>query len=273
MAITQVRKSNAGSTGSGSSIAFSFTALPAVGNLIVVSNSIWNATGGDVASVTGNHGNPAAILASRSGLGNKARSLIYYFPNIRPSSGTHTITVTASGASTAIEAIATEVNSTLGPLTRDQLVTAQQTSTSTNPATGNSPTTTDPEEYVLATASVDSGSTTLGFTSPAGYTNDYVQNNSSGTVGASMDHLIVATTGVQSAAWTISHTSQLGWACALATFATIKAGGTADDRYRFRPSVLWSGTSTLGTKRSTWPDDAQDLKRRDAINDNLSRGF
>ena len=271
--ITQVRKSNAGSAGSGSSVAFSFAALPAVGNLIVVSISVWNATGGDIASVTDNQGNPAATLAARSGLGNQARSLIYYFPNIRPSSGTHTITVTASAASSAIEAIATEVNSTLGPLTRDQIKTAQATSTSSNPATGNSPTTTDPEEYVLATASVDSGSATLGFTSPAGYTNDYVQNNAGATVGASMDHLIVATTGVQSAAWTISHTSQLGWACALATFATIKAGGTRDDRYRFRPSQLLSGTSTLGVKCSAWPNDARDLKLRDAINDNLSRGF
>ena len=219
--ITQVRKSNAGSAGSGSSVAFSFAALPAVGNLIVVSISVWNSAGGDIASVTDNQGNPAATLAARSGLGNATRSLIYYFPNIKPSSGTHTITVTASAAGSAIEVIAMEVNSTRGTLTRDQQVTAQQTSSSTNPATGNSPTTTDAEEYVAATASVDSNSAALGFTFPSGYTNDYVQNNANATIGASMDRLIVATTGVQSAAWTVSHTGQLGWACALATFKAV----------------------------------------------------
>ena len=48
-------------------------------------------------------------------------------------------------------------------------------------------------------------------------------------------------------------------------------GGMADDRYRFRSSQLWSGTSTLGTKRACWPDDARDFGRRDSVADNVSR--
>lgn len=50
-------------------------------------------------------------------------------------------------------------------------------------------------------------------------------------------------------------------------------GGKSDDRHRFRASVLSSGTSTLGTKRSAWPDDALDLGRRDAQDDNYSRAI
>lgn len=48
-------------------------------------------------------------------------------------------------------------------------------------------------------------------------------------------------------------------------------GGPADDRYRFRNSQLSSGTSTLGTRRSAWPDDARDFGLRDSIADNRSR--
>ena len=47
-------------------------------------------------------------------------------------------------------------------------------------------------------------------------------------------------------------------------------GSPADDRYRFRNSQLWSGTSTLGTKRSAWPDDARDFGLRDNVADNRS---
>jgi hypothetical protein len=46
-----------------------------------------------------------------------------------------------------------------------------------------------------------------------------------------------------------------------------RSGSPADDRYRFRPSVLTGGTSTLGTWRSAWPDDACDNKRSDNKND------
>jgi hypothetical protein len=48
-------------------------------------------------------------------------------------------------------------------------------------------------------------------------------------------------------------------------------GGPSDDRYRFRNSQFWSGTSTLGTRRSAWPDDARDFCMRDTVADNRSR--
>jgi hypothetical protein len=51
----------------------------------------------------------------------------------------------------------------------------------------------------------------------------------------------------------------------------LEAGGTADDRYRFRESVFSSGTSTLGTKRSAWPDDARDFGLRDLYGDFRTR--
>lgn len=48
-------------------------------------------------------------------------------------------------------------------------------------------------------------------------------------------------------------------------------GAPYDDRYRFRGSQLWSGTSTLGTKRSAWPEDARDGGERDLYGDFRSR--
>jgi hypothetical protein len=49
-------------------------------------------------------------------------------------------------------------------------------------------------------------------------------------------------------------------------------GGLGDDRFRHRPSVLWSGSATAAsTKRNAWPDDAMDRGLRDAIADNFSR--
>jgi len=50
------------------------------------------------------------------------------------------------------------------------------------------------------------------------------------------------------------------------------AGGNAyDDRWRARPSQFWSGTSTLGTKRSVYPEDSCDGGWRDAVADNRTR--
>lgn len=67
------------------------------------------------------------------------------------------------------------------------------------------------------------------------------------------------------------------WASCVATFAPYveagSGGGPFDDRYRFRPSQFSSGTSTLGTKRSAWSDDACDFGRRDAIGDAVTRVF
>jgi hypothetical protein len=45
----------------------------------------------------------------------------------------------------------------------------------------------------------------------------------------------------------------------------------ADDRYRFRNSQFVSHTSTLGTLRGGWPDDAMDFELRDTGFDNVSR--
>lgn len=65
------------------------------------------------------------------------------------------------------------------------------------------------------------------------------------------------------------------WAISGANFrapdSILPGGGPADDRFRFRPSVFWSGTSTLGTKRSPWPDDALDFGMQDTIDDSRSR--
>lgn len=76
------------------------------------------------------------------------------------------------------------------------------------------------------------------------------------------------TTGAQNPATAMGATIGT-WNCVMAVFGSTPkpAGGSFDDRYRFRGSVFSSGTSTLGTKRSAWPDDAMDGGMRDTIAD------
>lgn len=92
-----------------------------------------------------------------------------------------------------------------------------------------------------------------------------------------MAYQVVSVAGAYSGAATLQGGSE-NWAQAIATFRLqggsippVFGGSAADDRYRFRPSQFWSGTSTLGTKRSTWPDDARDFGRLDALADHRTR--
>ena len=51
------------------------------------------------------------------------------------------------------------------------------------------------------------------------------------------------------------------------------AGGRLEDRFRARNSNFWSGTSTLGQKRSAWGDDLRDLGYRIRREDYRTRYF
>lgn len=75
--------------------------------------------------------------------------------------------------------------------------------------------------------------------------------------------------------WTVNANAR-GWLSSGANFvgdgAPPPGGSPIDDRFRFRPSVFsGGGTSTLGTARSEWPDDARDFGRRDAVSDSQPR--
>jgi hypothetical protein len=48
-------------------------------------------------------------------------------------------------------------------------------------------------------------------------------------------------------------------------------GGYYDDRFRFRNPALLSGSSTLGTKRNSWPDSVAISSYEDFVADNRSR--
>jgi hypothetical protein len=79
--------------------------------------------------------------------------------------------------------------------------------------------------------------------------------------------------GTYTMAWTIGTSGE--WICCAVAYKDAawiaSGGGAADDRFRFRPSNFMSGTSTLGQKRSAWPDDARDFGLRDSIADNRTR--
>ena len=81
----------------------------------------------------------------------------------------------------------------------------------------------------------------------------------------------VIDTGVTGAGGSAFFSFGVGWRIDDFGVEEIPAGGTYDDRWRARPSVLTSGTSTLGTKRSAYPEDAQDGGLSDAVADYRSR--
>lgn len=73
-------------------------------------------------------------------------------------------------------------------------------------------------------------------------------------------------------AWTGTNVMAVSGANFRAPGSVRTGGGAADDRYRFRPSVFTGGgTSTLGTWRDPWPDDARDLGGRDSVADDAAR--
>ncbi len=113
------------------------------------------------------------------------------------------------------------------------------------------------------------GLATTGYTSNANQTR--VATYDISTTGA-FSALVDRQTDAGSADFTIGYTAATSDAAISAmTIGEMNAGGLYDDRWRARPSQFWSGTSTLGTKRSVYPEDARDGGRRDAVADNRSR--
>jgi len=107
--------------------------------------------------------------------------------------------------------------------------------------------------------------------SPGGVPTNYTAGPSNVVVQA--DHREIAAAGTVSGVTSAS--TGLTWVAisvAVRSSGAVPAtGGLYDDRWRARPSVLSSGTSTLGTKRSAYPEDALDGGRRDALADYRSR--
>jgi hypothetical protein len=81
--------------------------------------------------------------------------------------------------------------------------------------------------------------------------------------------------GTQTVTWSFTFSTVTASWAALAVYVAgiappAAGGGTVDDRFRPNPSCLQFSTS-LGTLRSDWSDDAIDLGWRDVVADNASR--
>jgi len=107
--------------------------------------------------------------------------------------------------------------------------------------------------------------------SPGDVPTNYTAGPSATVVQA--DHRAIASAGTVSGVTSASTgATWVAISVAVRSSGAVPAtGGLYDDRWRARPSVLTPGTSTIGTQRSAYPEDARDGGRRDALADYRSR--
>lgn len=243
------------------SIAKAFAGSTPVGNLVVV--CVTQNFGGNptraIASVTDSAGNVYLPAIGKDGLSGPNNRLDFYY-SVVTVSGTLTVTVAFSGGSAECDIAINEYDSTQTYLWDVSIATG-----TVSPAQPGSVSPPGTALYIVGFCH-DAASTT---TQPAGY-NQRQEDETFTNATIQVSDLI--TTGAQNPGVTVAATIG-NTLTAIITFADRPhaSGGQGDDRFRFRPSALVSGTSTLGTKRNAWPDDACDGGWRDAMADNLAR--
>lgn len=231
-------------TTSATSIAKAFSSSTPVGNLVVL--CVTQNFGGNptraITSVTDSAGNVYQTAIGKDGLVGPNNRIDFYYSNITIS-GTLTITVNFAAAADCDLAI-NEYDSTQTFLWDVSVATG-----TTSPAQPGSVSPPGTALYIVGFCH-DAASTT---TQPSGYNQ---RQEDEAFVNATIQVSDLITTGAQNPGVTVAATIG-NTLTAIITFADRPhaAGGNSDDRYRFRPSVFTSGTSTLGTKRSSWPDD------------------
>ena len=233
MAIAFVRNlglsshSNVGSTASKS-----FSALPAVGNLITVRVTGWHTSGYTATVPTDNQGNTYTQRATRDNQGAPGRTRVYLYDTVvATSSGTFTITLNNVQSSgnyinwTAVEHSGIATSSQFD-VAATQLEAGSSTSTTCTTAT-----TAQADELVVAVIGTAHNSTNDGIADPptTGYTSRSVYQNSATIIGHESADKIVSATGTQSATWTYNTAPSTGACSAVATYKQAAANDIDGD--------------------------------------------
>jgi hypothetical protein len=187
----------------------SFSSLPAAGSTIVVTISYldFGNTGPSriqPTDVTDNQGHSSYTLATTSQLGTSdSLAYIYYISNISSPSGTYTITINNSAAGNGFfEWTASEVDGLIAsPL--DQAFAAKGASASlTAGSAGPTNALTLGNEVSFAVISIQNTSANNAITTPAGYTQLYVSNDTDSNQSGEAGYKVLSSFAAQTASWT-----------------------------------------------------------------------
>lgn len=216
MSISVIQTGGNYSTAGAASLAVNLGALPAVGNALLIGIALFqNTSGSDVTSVTDNQtGNTYTKIAESAETGGEV-AMIYACESVADSTGTFTITVNTNSTNDYLTFGVAEVAG-LAATPVDVTDTVTSGPSTTTPSIGPTAATAQASEIAFGVLCCI-GANPTGLSSPTGYTNVYVQQDTTYQV-ASVDYEILSATGTQNPTWTASNGTQNGWSIALATF-------------------------------------------------------
>jgi hypothetical protein len=212
--------SNVGSTASKS-----FAALPAVGSIITVRVTGWNASNYTATVPTDNQGNTYTQRATQANANSRTRVYLYDCV-VATSSGTFTVqlnNVQSSGnyiAWTAVEHSGAHAT----PFDVAATGTGANLATSTSATTA---TTSQADELVVVVIGSANNISENYSDPPSGYTSRSVHQNSATVIGHQSSDTIVSATGAQSVTWTHAANTAGGSCCAIVTYKAAGGGGSA----------------------------------------------
>lgn len=205
----------------------SFATLPVVGNHVIVGISDYNASSEGMDAVTDNQSNSYAEDADKFTASGARGAAAIYSCKVATSSGTFTLTIDPTGASSNYAAWSAVEFSGL-----DATTWKDQTGTNSGAGTGDATVTASganstADGVSLAVTLVDNNDTdiNIGDTPPTGYTQISVYENAQSIVGHSFVYKIYSASETSSASWTHDNTSQNGWEAALVTYKAAAGGG------------------------------------------------
>lgn len=198
-----------------------FRNTPTAGNMVAVLVGGWRSGGFTASSVTDNQGNTYTKRAEPATAGNNSRCSIWTAENIA-ASGTFTVTVTSSAASSYIEASIIEIAGAATSSSTDITATANASATSTDANVTGGGAIAQANELWLSCCTVAIGSDVdVNLETPTGTGTWYnIRRNQSHnlSVGFSADYYV--SSAVTTPAVQYSHdatTGSAGWTCALVT--------------------------------------------------------
>lgn len=226
----------------GSSNSGSFSTKPSAGHCIVVCISGRAYTGEFSSSgVTDSAGNTYVLRASKRTTGLVTAAEIWVAENVAVPSGTWTVTAAHVGATSVMSVASFDNVATSSSF--DQSATASGNNTNTL-AVGPTGTLAQANELVVGCMATYIASANIGVTTPSGYSEIGVYQDSGNYVGHQSCYKDVAATTAVSATWTWTTNTFYAVDGALLTLKTVGAGGGDGS------SVTVSGSDTLPTAAS-----------------------
>ncbi len=216
MSIVVVQNDGNYSAAGAASLSVNLAALPTVGNALLIGIALFQNTGGsDVTSVTDNQTGNTYVKIAESAETSGEVAMIYACESIASASGTFTLTVNTNSANDYMTVGVAEISG-LAAAPVDVTDTVTSAVNTTTPSIGPTAATAQADEIAFGVLCCI-GANPTNLSSPAGYTNVYVQQNTTYQV-ASIDYEILSATGTLNPTWTAGSGTQNGWSIALATF-------------------------------------------------------